>query len=83
MTTEKPQDQTEAAGGASAVERVVRPLCEGQIMLVYLEFDRNADKNWTDAEYLIKFGEAVSEATVGVICRGVGPNGTKLSEGER
>ena len=56
------------------VERLVMPLCEGQIMLVYLEFDRYADKNWTNTEYLLKFGEAVSAATVGVICRDMGHN---------
>ena len=43
---------------------IVTPLREGEIMLVYLEFDRYADKNWTDTEYLMKFGEAVSKATV-------------------
>ena len=45
----------------------VRTLREGEIMGVYLEFDRHADPKWTDAEYLLKFGAAVSKATTEAI----------------
>lgn len=40
-----------------------RALREGEVMNAYLEFDRGADRNWTNAEYILKFGEAVSAAT--------------------
>lgn len=42
----------------------VRSLREGEVMMVYLEFDRRADKSWSAAEYLLWFGVAVSAATV-------------------
>lgn len=39
-------------------------LSEGKIMGLYMEFDRRADKNWHPADYLIKWGQFVSEATL-------------------
>jgi hypothetical protein len=41
-----------------------RELREGEVMMEYIEFDRHADRSWTDAEYLLKFGMAISAATV-------------------
>jgi len=61
----KPDDTTAAAGG-SPLERGVRRLREGEVMGVYLDFDRTADRTWTGAEYLLRFGAAVSAATVQV-----------------
>ena len=42
----------------------VRPLLVGEIICVYLELDRRANPEWSNAQYLLKFGEAVSIATV-------------------
>ena len=41
----------------------IRALREGEIMGLYMDFDRHADKAWTSAEYLLRFGAAVSLAT--------------------
>ena len=61
----KHEDTTQAAGG-SPLERGVRRLREGEVMGVYMDFDRTADAAWTRAEYLLHFGAAVSDATVQV-----------------
>lgn len=45
-------------------ERRVRPLREGGVMGAYMEFDRTADRAWTPAEYLVRFGLYVSQRTV-------------------
>jgi len=42
----------------------LRPLREGELMAAYLDFDRHADKTLPPAEYLLRFGAAVSDATV-------------------
>ena len=47
-----------------AVDHVFRPLRRGELMGVYMDFDRKADKTWTPAEYLLRFASAVSAATV-------------------
>ena len=47
-----------------AVDRGVRPLREGEVMGAYMEFDRNADRRWTNAEYLVQFGLHISRCTV-------------------
>ena len=39
-----------------------RPLSEGALMSVYMDFDRRADKAWTPAEYLLRFAAAVQAA---------------------
>lgn len=41
-----------------------RELREGEVMMVYMEFDRHADKTVPPVEYLIQYGQAVSRATV-------------------
>ena len=48
------------------LERGVRPLREGEVMALYMEFDRHAEKTLPPAEYLLRFGAVVSEATVKV-----------------
>ena len=45
-------------------ERRVRPLREGEVMGAYMEFDRTADRSWTPAEYLVRYGLYVSQRTV-------------------
>ena len=42
------------------------PLSEGALMCVYMQmhFDRCANKNWTTAEYLLRFALAVQLAVV-------------------
>jgi hypothetical protein len=57
---ENEQEQPAAAG---PVDCRVRPLREGEVMAVYMDFDRHADKAWAPADYLLRFGAAVSEAT--------------------
>jgi hypothetical protein len=42
----------------------IRPLREGELMGVYMEFDRTAVKTWGPTQYLLRFGAAVSQATV-------------------
>jgi hypothetical protein len=59
----------EAGYQAGIAERpakpVARPLREGEVMGAYMDFDRNiANKSWSNAEYLIRFGLFVSECTV-------------------
>ena len=74
MTTQR--DTTEAAGG-SPVERGVRALREGEVMGAYIDFARTSDRAWTPAEYLVRFGEYVSQRTAKVnngerlACRGL------------
>lgn len=41
-----------------------RVLREGEVMGAYMEFDRKANKAWTPAEYLVKFGLHISECTI-------------------
>ena len=59
------------------VERGVRALREGEVMGAYIDFDRTADRAWTPAEYLVRFGEFVSQRTAEVnngerlACRGL------------
>ena len=54
-----------AALKAALAEPVARPLREGEVMGAYIDFDRNtANKSWSNAEYLIRFGLFVSERTV-------------------
>ena len=36
-------------------------LTESKAMLIYMDFDRRADRSWTSAEYLLKFAVYVSE----------------------
>lgn len=60
---ETPQADTAVV---AQVVRGVRPLREGEVMGLYLDFDRHADKTLPPAEYLLRFGAAVSEATVKV-----------------
>ena len=48
------------------IDQQARPLREGEVMSVYMDFDRTADPAWTSAEYLLRFGAAVSAATVQV-----------------
>ena len=57
-------EQETIAAAEHPLDCLVRQLREGEVMLVYLHFDRFRDRNWTDAEYMLKFGEAVSAATV-------------------
>ena len=52
----------EEPDGECAVE--IASLREGEIMGVYLDFDRYADPTLTPAEFLLRFGVAVSAATV-------------------
>jgi hypothetical protein len=42
---------------------LVRALREGEVMGAYIDFDRRADRSWTPAEYLVKFGQYVSRRT--------------------
>ena len=49
------------------VDRRIRPLREGEVLGAYLEFDRTADPAWTNSEYLLRFGVAMSAATVRAI----------------
>lgn len=44
----------------------LRPLREGELMGVYMDFDRTAVKAWGPTQYLLHFGAAVSKATVEV-----------------
>jgi hypothetical protein len=44
----------------------MRPLREGEVMGAYMDFDRTADKSWSSAEYLTKFGQFISQRTVEV-----------------
>jgi len=37
-------------------------LSEGSLMGLYTDFDRKADKQWTNAEYLLRFARAVEAA---------------------
>lgn len=46
------------------LDGMVRPLREGELMAVYMDFDRRADKTLPPAEYLLRFAAAVSAATV-------------------
>ncbi len=41
-----------------------QPLTEAKLMGLYVDFDRRADKAWTPAEYLLKFGAFISAATL-------------------
>ena len=41
-----------------------RRLRQGEIIMVYMKFDRHASKSLSSAEYLLAFGAAVSAATV-------------------
>ena len=43
---------------------MIEPLREGEIMGVYLDFDRYADPALTPAQYVLLFGAAVSDATM-------------------
>lgn len=43
-----------------------RALREGEVLGVYMDFDRAADKSWPSAEYLVRFGEYVSQRTAEV-----------------
>ena len=59
----------EAGYQAGIAERpakpVARPLREGEVMGAYMDFDHNiANKSWSNAEYLIRFGLFISECTV-------------------
>ena len=45
-------------------DRKFRLLRKGELMCIYMDFDRKADKTWTSTEYLLLFGSAVSAATV-------------------
>lgn len=38
-------------------------MSESKVMLAYMEFDRTADKAWSNAEYLTKFGMFISQRT--------------------
>ena len=64
MTTE--QNTPDAPAVGIPVHWRVRRLREGEVMGVYLDFDRTADPAWTNSEYLLRFGAAVSAATVQV-----------------
>lgn len=44
----------------------LRPLREGELMNVYMDFDRTAVKSWGPTQYLLHFGAAVSRETVKV-----------------
>ena len=44
----------------------VRALREGEVMGAYIDFDRTADRAWTPAEYLVRFGVYVSQRTAEV-----------------
>jgi hypothetical protein len=57
-------EQDRKAAAEPPLDCRVRPLREGEVMLVYLHFNRYRDRTWTDTEYILKFGEAVSAATV-------------------
>jgi hypothetical protein len=57
-------EQREFAAAEPPLDCLVRQLREGEVMMVYLHFDRHRDRAWSDAEYMLKFGEAVSAATV-------------------
>ena len=39
------------------------PLREGEVMGAYMDFDRTADRAWTNAEYLVRFGLHISKLT--------------------
>lgn len=54
----------EAAEAAPSASGGMRALREGEVMGAYMDFDRTADKNWTTAEYLVRFGQYVSVRTV-------------------
>jgi hypothetical protein len=54
---------TDDSAGVGPVERGVRPLREGEVMGAYMEFDRTADRAWSSADYLVKFGLYVSRRT--------------------
>ena len=60
--------QQQAELDALRAEPVQRPaartLRDGEVMNLYLEFDRTADKAWPSAEYLARFGLFVSQRTV-------------------
>jgi hypothetical protein len=50
--------------GCEECESSPQPLREGQVMNAYMQFDRTADKSWTPAEYLVRYGMYISELTV-------------------
>jgi hypothetical protein len=52
-------------GSALASQHADREvLSEGELMGVYMDFDRKADKAWTNSEYLLHFARAVEQATI-------------------
>lgn len=49
--------------------QALAPLSEGALMGVYMDFDRNAERTWLPAEYLLRFAAAVQQA----VLKGVQP----------
>ena len=39
-----------------------RGLTEGALMGIYIDFDRKADKKWSNVEYLMRFAKAIEAA---------------------
>ena len=52
--------------GVGRLDGRVRALREGEVMGAYMDFDRTADRAWAPAEYLVRFGEYVSQRTAEV-----------------
>lgn len=58
------RSETRPPADEGRLDRRVRPLREGEVMGVYLDFDRRADRAQPPVDYLLGFGAAVSAATV-------------------
>ena len=50
------------ASRASSAPAERKPLTEGRLMVVYMDFDRKANKSWNSAEYLLHFARAIEQA---------------------
>lgn len=52
-------------GRTNGTQQTVKPraMREGEVMGAYMDFDRTADKTWSAAEYLVRFGLFISERT--------------------
>ncbi|MCA3068778.1 MAG: hypothetical protein IOD11_00025 [Rhodocyclaceae bacterium] len=62
----KMDEATAAPAVGARLDGRVRALREGEVMGAYIDFDRAADRAWTPAEYLVRFGQYVSQRTAEV-----------------
>ena len=63
LQDERCQKNAPRTAPEQAAGRGCRPLREGEVMGAYIDFDRTADKSWSNAEYLTRFGLYISERT--------------------